>query len=210
MKMRQPGNPKAGVNGKKITTMRMDITKEGEELKVRTREKKAMDLNKIKEAQTDGKGEANYVNPSHFSPQPSWQQAALPLSANGSSFHTENQTPPTVASLDLGWTRSMGSKNATKAAFCEYVDQHDRILSFTCISRHGMRLPLLDIVEQGNVPLQMSLAEMRNLGFQFELLPPQSCLHCARLGMWKYQLRMSQGIHVVMDFQDMAWRKNRY
>ena len=43
-----------------------------------------------------------------------------------------------------------------------------------------MCLPLLDIVGQGNVPLQMSLAEMRNLGFQFEPLPQQSCLNCAK------------------------------
>jgi len=40
MKMRQRGNPKAGVNGKKITTMRMDITKEGEERKERTRKER--------------------------------------------------------------------------------------------------------------------------------------------------------------------------
>ena len=86
-----------------------------------------MDLNKIKEAQGDGKGEANYANPSHSSPQPSWQQAALPLSANASSFHTENQMPSTVAILDLGCTILMGSRNAINAC-CVYVDQHDRRL----------------------------------------------------------------------------------
>jgi len=40
MKMRQRGNPKARVNGKKITTVRMDITKEGEERKERTRKER--------------------------------------------------------------------------------------------------------------------------------------------------------------------------
>ena len=43
----------------------------------------------------------------------------------GLAFHTENQMPPTVAILDLGCTRAMGSRNAAKA-FCDYVvDKHD-------------------------------------------------------------------------------------
>ena len=46
---------------------------------------------------------------------------------------------------------------------------------------------------------------MRNLGFQFELSPQQSFLNCARLRMWKYKLRMSKSLHLVMDFQDIAW-----
>ena len=32
--------------------------------------------------------------------------------------------PPTVAILDLGCTRAMGSRNAINA-FCDYVDKHD-------------------------------------------------------------------------------------
>ena len=62
-----------------------------------------------------------------------------------------------------------------------------------------------DIVEEGNVPLLMSLPQMRNLGFQFELSPQQSFLNCTRLGMWKHKLRMSKSIHLVIDFQDIAW-----
>ena len=42
----------------------------------------------------------------------------------GMAFHTENQMPPTAAILDLGCTRTMGSKNAINA-FCDYVDKHD-------------------------------------------------------------------------------------
>ena len=62
-----------------------------------------------------------------------------------------------------------------------------------------------DIVAEGNVPLLMSLPQMRNLGFQFELSPQQSFLNCTRLGMWKHKLRMSKSTHLVMDFQDIAW-----
>ena len=39
-----------------------------------------------------------------------------------------------------------------------------------------------DIVEEGNVPLLMSLPQMKNLGFQFELSPQKSFLNCTRLG----------------------------
>ena len=42
----------------------------------------------------------------------------------GVAFHTENQMPPTVAILDLGCTRAMGSRNAINA-FCDHVDKHD-------------------------------------------------------------------------------------
>ena len=228
--------------------------------------------------QGDGKGEANYVNPSHSS-QPAVQQAALPSSASASgffvthsdvsltsvkvtpdedqsmepdlsgcaflgqeanpvqkvdeegvAFHTENQMPPTVAILDLGCTRAMGSRNAVNA-FCDYVDNNDCGLWYKieptssrfffansqqtkCTEKlvihmydksWSVRTTEFDIVEEGNVPLLMSLPQMRNLGFQFELSPQKSFLNCTRLGIWKHQLRMAKSTHLVMDFQDIAW-----
>ena len=228
--------------------------------------------------QGDGKGEANYVNPSHSS-QPTAQQAALPSSASASgffvthsdvsltsvkvthdedqsmepdlsgcaflgqeenpvqkveeegvAFHTENQMPPTVAILDLGCTRAMGSRNAVNA-FCDYVDNNDCGLWYKieptssrfffansqqtkCTEKlvihmydksWSVHTTEFDIVEEGNVPLLMSLPQMRNLGFQFELSPQKSFLNCTRLGIWKHQLRMAKSTHLVMDFQDIAW-----
>ena len=228
--------------------------------------------------QGDGKGEANYVNPSH-SFQSTVQQAALPSSASASgffvthsdvsltsvkvtqdedqsmepdlsgcaflgqeanpvekveeegvAFHTENQMPPTVAILDLGCTRAMGSRNAVNA-FCDYVDNNDCGLWYKieptssrfffansqqtkCTEKlvihmydksWSVHTTEFDIVEEGNVPLLMSLPQMRNLGFQFELSPQKSFLNCTRLGIWKYQLRMAKSTHLVMDFQDIAW-----
>ena len=228
--------------------------------------------------QGDGKGEANYVNPSHSS-QPTVQQAALPSSASASgffvthsdvsltsvkvtqdedqsmepdpsgcaflgqeanpvqkveeegvAFHTENQMPPTVAILDLGCTRAMGSRNAVNA-FCDYVDNNDCGLWYKieptssrfffansqqtkCTEKLVIHMydkswsahtTEFDIVEEGNVPLLMSLPQMRNLGFQFELSPQKSFLNCTRLGIWKHQLRMAKSTHLVMDFQDIAW-----
>ena len=228
--------------------------------------------------QGDGKGEANYVNPSHSS-QSTVQQAALPSSASASgffvthsdvsltsvkvtqdedqsmepdlsgcaflgqeanpvqkveeegvAFHTENQMPPTVAILDLGCTRAMGSRNAVNA-FCDYVDKNDCGLWYKieptssrfffansqqtkCTEKlvihmydksWSVHTTEFDIVEEGNVPLLMSLPQMRNLGFQFELSPQKSFLNCTRLGIWKHQLRMAKSTHLVMDFQDISW-----
>ena len=151
----------------------------------------------------------------------------------GMAFQTEKQMPPTVAILDLGCTRAMGSRNAINA-FCDYVDKHDCGLWYKieptssrfffansqqtkCTEKlvihmydkaWNVHTTEFDIVEEGNVPLLMSLPQMRNLGFQFELSPQQSFLNCTRLGMWKHKLRMSKSTHLVMDFQDIAWHMN--
>ena len=148
----------------------------------------------------------------------------------GVAFHTENQMPPTVAILDLGCTRAMGSRNAVNA-FCDYVDNNDCGLWYKieptssrfffansqqtkCTEKlvihmydksWSVHTTEFDIVEEGNVPLLTSLPQMRNLGFQFELSPQKSFLNCTRLGIWKHQLRMAKSTHLVMDFQDIAW-----
>ena len=121
--------------------------------------------------------------------------------------------PPTVAIL-LGCTRAMGSRNAVNA-FCDDVDKHDCGLwykieeassrFFFANSQQTKRTEKLvihmydkawnlhttefDLVEEGNVPLLMSLPQMRNLGFPFELSPQKSFLNCTRLGIWKHQLK---------------------
>ena len=133
--------------------------------------------------------------------------------------------PPTVAILDLGRTRAMGSRNAI------IVDKHDcglwykieetssRFFFANSQQTKGIEKLVIhvydkpwnvhttefDIVEEGNVPLLMSLPQMRNLGFQFKLPPHKSFLGCIRLGIWKHQLRMSKSTQLVMDFQDIAW-----
>ena len=62
-----------------------------------------------------------------------------------------------------------------------------------------------DIVEEGDVPLLMSLPQMRNLGFQFELTPEKAYLSCARTGMRKMVLRTAISTHLILDLQDVAW-----
>ena len=62
-----------------------------------------------------------------------------------------------------------------------------------------------DIVEEGDVPLLMSLPQMRNLGFQFELTPDKAYLSCARIGMRKMVLKTAISTHLILDLQDIAW-----
>ena len=62
-----------------------------------------------------------------------------------------------------------------------------------------------DIVEEGDVPLLMSLTQMRNLGFQFQLDPDKAYLSCARIGMRKMVLKTAMSTHLILDLQDVAW-----
>ena len=62
-----------------------------------------------------------------------------------------------------------------------------------------------DIFEEADGPLLMSLAQMRNLGFQFELTPDKAYLSCARIGMTKMVLKTAIRTHLILDLQDVAW-----
>ena len=62
-----------------------------------------------------------------------------------------------------------------------------------------------DIVEEGDVPLLMSLPQMRNLGFQFKFTPEKAYLSCIRIGMKKMVLRTAISTHLILDLQDVAW-----
>ena len=150
---------------------------------------------------------------------------------NGLAFHTENSAPPTVCILDLGCTRAMGSRRAVEA-FCRYVDSHpnsglwyeiqptssrfffansqqskctEKLVIFMYDHGWNTQFTEFDIVEEGDVPLLMSLPQMRNLGFQFELTPEKAYLSCARIGMRKMVLRTAISTHLILDLQDVAW-----
>jgi len=86
MKVKLHGNPQAGMNGKEMTMMSMDTSKEKErkERKEKQKERKVMDL-KIKEKDKVMGTVKQLCEPSHPS-QPSSQQEALPSSSNASGF----------------------------------------------------------------------------------------------------------------------------
>ena len=121
-------------------------------------------------------------------------------SENGLAFHTENSAPPTVCIPDLGCTRAMGSRRAVEA-FCRYVGSHpnsglwheiqptssrfffansqhfkctEKLVIFMYDTGWNTQFTEFEMVEEGDIPLLMSLPQMRNLGFQFELIPEKA------------------------------------
>ena len=61
-----------------------------------------------------------------------------------------------------------------------------------------------DIVEQGHVPILMSLPQMRNLRFQFELHPDKALLSSPILGIWDVNLKVAPISHLVLDLLDLS------
>ena len=130
-----------------------------------------------------------------------------------------------------GCTRAMGSRRAVEA-FCRYADSHpnsglwyeiqptssrfffansqqskctEKLVIFMYDHGWNTQFTEFDIVEEGDVPLLMSLPQMRNLGFQFELTPEKAYLSCARIGMRKMVLKTAISTHLILDLQDVAW-----
>ena len=106
----------------------------------------------------------------------------------GTAFHSENRVSPTVCIMDLGCTRAMGSRRAV-TAFCKYVDAHpdtglwyelkptssrfffansqqstcsEKLVVYMYDYAWKVQNTEFDIVEEGDVPLLMSLPQMRN------------------------------------------------
>ena len=61
-----------------------------------------------------------------------------------------------------------------------------------------------DIVEQGHVPVLMSLPQMRNLRFQFELHPDKALLSSPVLGIRDVKLKVAPSSHLVLDLLDLS------
>ena len=61
-----------------------------------------------------------------------------------------------------------------------------------------------DIVEQGHVPILMSLPQMRSLRFQFELHPDKALISSPVLGIWDVKLKVAPSSHLVLDLHDLS------
>ena len=147
------------------------------------------------------------------------------------SFLTENRFPPTIAILDIGCTRAMGSRRAVDY-FCNYVDNHpncglwysfeatkskfyfansqkascsQKLVIYMYDRAWTIHNTEFDIVEEGEVPLLMSLPQMRNLGFELRLTPQHAYLTSVPLGIKYLELKVAASTHLVLDFQDIAW-----
>ena len=61
-----------------------------------------------------------------------------------------------------------------------------------------------DIVEQGHVPILMSLPQMRSLRFQFELHPDKASPSSPVLGTWDVKLKVAPNSHLALDILDLS------
>ena len=142
------------------------------------------------------------------------------------SFLIENRFPPTIAILDIGCTRAMGSRRAVDY-FCNYVDNHpncglwysfestkskfyfansqkascsQKLVIYMYDRAWTIHNTEFDIVEEGEVPLLMSLPQMRNLGFELRLTPQHAYLTSVPLGIKFLELKVAASTHLVLDF----------
>ena len=133
----------------------------------------------------DGKGKSNYVQP---------QTTSAPAIQNQQTQQAHySSTASSSGHGFFAFANSQQSKCTEKLVIFMY--DHGWNTQFT----------EFDIVEEGDVPLLMSLPQMRNLGFQFELTPDKASLSCARIGMRKMVLRTAISTHLILDLQDVAW-----
>ena len=134
---------------------------------------------------------------------------------------------PTYVILDLGCTRAMGSRSAIEkmrdALRKEvYPNYYIEILptnsnfnfansqSASCTEKCRIWFPFspafwtdFDIVEEGNVPLLMSLVQMRNLYFEFWLSPESAWLRSPAIGRNWIRLECSTTRHLVLDLRKL-------
>ena len=113
---------------------------------------------------------------------------------------------PTHVILDLGCTRSMGSRKAINAFLKAWKDKGNQAellksdASFKFANSHGtdcsqkIRIwfntsPAIytdvDIVEEGKVPILMSLPQMQNLRFTLEIAPDNVYLACKAMEYYR-------------------------
>ena len=127
---------------------------------------------------------------------------------------------PTYVILDLGCTRAMGSRVAVTRLL--NVAHHygityeilptDSKFNFansqtaTCTERVRLWLPTnppistdFDIVEEGHVPLLLSLPQMRNLRFTLELSPEGDYLVSPAFNNKKVKVKSAHSNHLVLD-----------
>ena len=122
--------------------------------------------------------------------------------------------------MDLGCTRSMGSRRAvlafeiaarSKGIFCEWNRCWTR-MSFAnsesawlewCVTVWFPTEPpvctTIDVHDQGDIPILMSLPQMMNLGMDLQLRPNAIHLTCKTLGYHNELLPFSISRHVILD-----------
>ena len=145
------------------------------------------------------------------------------------SYLTHALTPTSMV-LDLGCTRAMTSKRAAQGLmeFCDahpdcglWYRLHQNTSQFTfansesasCKQKivvcmydrdYAIQSTEFDIVEQGEVLILMSLPQMRNLRFHFDLHPDKAYLSSPALGIKNMVLKVARTTHLILDLLDVC------
>ena len=154
---------------------------------------------------------------------------SLMATENHEAFITQPLTPTSMV-LDLGCTRAMTSRVAAQdlMKFCDQnkdcgiwynIAESQSKFTFansestSCKQKlvicmydreYAVQSTEFDIVEQGHVPTLMSLPQMRNLRFQFDLQPDKAFLSSSVLGIENMQLKVAPSSHLVLDLIDLS------
>ena len=163
----------------------------------------------------------DHMNPLNFS--------FMATTEEQTSFIAQPLTPTSMV-LDLGCTRTMASRVAAQdlMKFCDqnsdcgiWYQIAETTSQFTFANSESAKCNQklavcmydreyvvqsteFDIVEQGHVPILMSLPQMRNLRFQFELHPDKALLSSPVLGIRDVKLRVAPSSHLVLDLLDLS------
>ena len=162
-------------------------------------------------------------------PQLLEEQVYMATPESEMSYLTHALTPTSMV-LDLGRTRAMTSWRAAKdlMEFCDQnpdcglwyrLDQTTSQFTFansesaSCKQKivvcmydvdYAVQSTEFDIVEQGEVPTLMSLPQMRNLRFQFDLHPDKAYLSSPVLGIKNMTLKVARSTHLILDLLDVC------
>ena len=162
-------------------------------------------------------------------PQLLEEQVYMATPESEMSYLTHALTPTSMV-LDLGCTRAMTSWRAAKdlMEFCDQnpdcglwyrLDQTTSQFTFansesaSCKQKivvcmydvdYAVQSTEFDIVEQGEVPTLMSLPQMRNLRFQFDLHHDKAYLSSPVLGIKNMTLKVARSTHLILDLLDVC------
>ena len=75
---------------------------------------------------------------------------------------------------------------------------------FACMTETMPSSPQSFIVEQGEVPILMSLPQIRNLRFHFDLHPDKAYLSSPVLGIKNMVLKVARSTHLILDLLDVC------
>ena len=134
---------------------------------------------------------------------------------------------PTQVVLDLGCTRSIGSRTAIErfekhSWYCGITTEFcrcNKTIVFanseteTCVESGIIHFPttppcstVVDVVETSDVPILFSLPQMRNLGMTIELDPQGDKITCPAFGVYSSPVEYSTMGHIVLDLTNLTYQ----